>query len=273
VLVGRLDREVILRRACALVSCRLAKLSFRVVIRRFLRDEWFEPELQAVVARTLRVLYSEAQPLLAANEVAEALEAFVVGEDDSSGLTVERTSLRSLREYVLLVIGQPPERSSAREIATLLRQFIPPCIRDKTTLEDWEDLVVSELQSETTARAVQYLRDHDTLAAHFRSVTPHDHERFSGVSLPTRISFHFGVQVVHVDTQHALKVTNATLRCGVQGQVEFSRQHKLLVFVPALPFDKHMRYQVKLRAQYVHTALGGALPPRSSMAIEFSTSA
>ncbi|KAJ0395622.1 hypothetical protein P43SY_006329 [Pythium insidiosum] len=120
--------------------------------------------------------------------------------------------------------------------------------------DEYTDSIRTELASEQLRVALREMHTKDKLLNHIRSCSPAHEMRCD--RLPDAVRVRFDIHVIRVNTQHVIKVWNVSLRCQVLGQIEFRREEHVVSFTPSIPFERHTRYQVSLRAQDVETTLG-----------------
>ncbi|GLE04251.1 hypothetical protein PINS_up013162 [Pythium insidiosum] len=201
------------------------------------------------------MLHNEASELQGSLDL---VRVFEVDVDDAScpGFSAELLGLDRLRDFLVL-----SSRTTADD--SLLQSSLMTCLEDVVihsamrncgVRDEHMESIRAELVSELFRQSLVEARANDTLERHIRYISPANETRCE--RLPDAVRVRLDVHVVRVNTQHVLKVWNASLRCQVLGQIEFRRGEHVIIFTPSIPFERHTRYQVTLRAQDVETTLG-----------------
>ncbi|KAJ0398424.1 hypothetical protein ATCC90586_003566 [Pythium insidiosum] len=216
---------------------------------------WYTREIDTIHASILRMLHNEASELQGASDLTRAFEVAV---DDGScvGQSTELFCLMGLRDFLVLSSGTATDDAVLREARRMCVEDVltQSAVRHCGLRDEYTDSIRTELASEQLRVALREMHTKDKLLDHIRSCSPAHEVRCD--RLPDAVRVRFDIHVIRVNTQHVIKVWNVSLRCQVLGQIEFRREEHVVSFTPSIPFERHTRYQVSLRAQDVETTLG-----------------
>ncbi|TYZ63202.1 hypothetical protein PybrP1_012951, partial [[Pythium] brassicae (nom. inval.)] len=250
--------------------------------------ESFADDLASILRRLALLLTTEGgASLRGAKDIAEELGTFLECQarhpfgGDLDGVAVTGI-LRTFALQLSSRFGPSQSRQAKLAAAQQLVQsleLVPPQPKPVSMARDSQDPPVDatehvvdefliEMEAKSTQDALAKLRDEDTLEKHIRSVAPADGDKCARI--PSTIKIWFDPLVTLVDTQHVLKVANATRgNVAVFGSVSFSASEGVLTFTPTVAFERSTRYSARLRCDMVQTCIGSAL--QGTVRFRFST--